>query len=260
MAEATRRQGWGRRLTWLAALLCFGAVAAALIAAIGSGQGFWHFRAGLTTLRYAFYAAAGGVAVAILALAVARRDGKLLLINLAALVVALGFVLYAGSLARTAYSLPPIHDVTTNLADVPQFTRLAVREDNYKSVEKTDRADLRPLAPQQRWAALHREAYGDLRTVRVPWPPAETVRRAEQLARERGWEIARAEPERGEIEATATSLFFRFKDDVILRARAAANGTGSEVDMRSISRVGGSDVGMNAKRIRSFLADLQQAG
>jgi hypothetical protein len=260
MAEMTRGKSWGRRLSWLAALLCFGAVAAALIAAVGAGQGLWHFRAGLTTLRYAFYAAAGGAVVALLALLVARRTGKLVLINLAALVVAVGFLLYAGSLAQTAYSVPPIHDVTTNLADMPVFTRLTVREDNYKSVEKTDRADLRPLAPQQRWAVLHREAYGDLRTVRVPWTPAETVQRAERLARDRGWEIARADPQAGEIEATATSLFFRFRDDVVLRARPAANGGGSDVDMRSISRVGGSDVGMNAKRIRSFLADLREAG
>jgi uncharacterized membrane protein YgdD (TMEM256/DUF423 family) len=260
MAETTRRSLWGRRLTWLAALLCFGAVAAALIAAVGAGQGFWHFRVGLTALRYAFYTAAGGVAVALIALLLARRTGRLLLVNLAALVVALGFVLYAGSLARTARSLPPIHDVTTNLDDVPQFSRLTVRADNYKSVETTDRADLQPLAPEQRWAALHRQAYGDLRTVHVPWTPAETVQRAERLARDRGWEIARADAGAGEIEATATSLFFRFKDDVVLRARPAASGGGSNVDMRSISRVGGSDVGMNAKRIRSFLADLRQAG
>jgi uncharacterized protein (DUF1499 family) len=32
---------------------------------------------------------------------------------------------------------------------------------------------------------------------------------------------------------------------------------GSIVDMRSISRVGGSDVGVNAERIREFLVDLQ---
>ena len=259
MAEVTTRSSWGRRLTWLAALLCFGAVGAALVLAIGAGQGLWHYRVGLMPLRYIFYAAAGGVAIALIALFLTRGVVKLMLVNLAALVVALGFVLYLGSLAQTAYSLPPIHDVTTNLADMPQFTRLTVRPDNLKSVEQTERADLRPLAPEQRWAVLHREAYGDLRTVRVPWSPAETVQRAERLARDRGWEIARADPQRGELEATATSLFFRFKDDVVLRARPDAEGGGSDVDMRSISRVGGSDVGMNAKRIRSFLADLQQA-
>jgi uncharacterized protein (DUF1499 family) len=61
------------------------------------------------------------------------------------------------------------------------------------------------------------------------------------------------------LEATETTFFFRFKDDVVVRARPAPGG-GSLVDMRSISRVGGSDVGLNAKRVRAFLADLQSQG
>lgn len=261
MAEATARRAWAGRLTLLAALLCFGAVLVALVMSIGSGQGWWHWRVGLTTLRYAFYAAAGGALLALVALLVGRRVGKLLLVNLLALVVAVGFLLYLGSLARTARALPPIHDITTNLADMPQFGRLRVRADNYASVEKTGRGDLQPLAPEARWRTLHAEAYGDLRTIRVATDVAATIRRAEQLARERGWEIARADPAAGILEATETSLFFRFKDDVVLRARpAAGGGSGTDVDMRSISRVGGSDVGMNAKRIRSFLEDLRRGG
>jgi uncharacterized protein (DUF1499 family) len=85
--------------------------------------------------------------------------------------------------------------------------------------------------------------------------PVDAIRRAEAIALDRGWDIAKSDPEAGRLEATATSLFFRFKDDVVIRARPAPDG-GSVVDMRSISRVGGSDVGMNAKRVREFLADL----
>ena len=259
MAQAaTKRRIWAGRLTALAALLCFGSVLIALILAVGSGQGLWHFRVGLGWLSYLFYGAAAGAVVALIALMVGRRVGKLLLINLLALIVAVGFLLYVGSLYRTATSVPPIHDITTNLADMPQFSRLRVREDNLKGMEKAPRPELEPLTPKQRWQALHREAYSDLRTVRVPWTVAETVSRAERLARERGWDIARADPAAGLLETTATSLFFRFKDDVVLRARpAAAGGSGTDIDMRSISRVGGSDVGMNAKRIREFLADLR---
>jgi len=261
MADAPRRRAAAGRLTGIAALLCFGSVLFALVMAIGAGQEWWHFRTGLTTLRYAFYAASSGAALALVALIVGRRVRKLLLVNLLALIVAVGFLLYVGSLARTAYSLPPIHDITTNLADMPQFSRLRVREDNFKSVEKTERSDLQPMAPEARWRTLHAEAYGDLRTVRLPGSVAETIRRAEGLARERGWEMARVDPAAGILEATETSLFYRFKDDVVLRARPAAGGAaGTDVDMRSISRVGGSDVGMNAKRIRSFLEDLQRGG
>jgi uncharacterized protein (DUF1499 family) len=95
--------------------------------------------------------------------------------------------------------------------------------------------------------------------VQLAAPPAEAIRRAAALARDRGWEIAAEDTARGTLEATATSRFFRFRDDVVIRARPAPGG-GSLIDMRSISRVGGSDVGMNAKRIRAFLADLQGQG
>jgi hypothetical protein len=258
MADTGKRRNWAGRLTALAALLCFGSVLLALVLAVGSGQGWWHFRVGLMPLRYIFYAAGAGGAVALLALFLGRRTGKLILANLLALVVAAGFMLYLGGFAQTAKAVPPIHDITTNLADMPQFSRLPVREDNYKSVEKTSRDDLRPLPPAERWRRLHAEAYGDLRTVRVPWSVAETVQRAERLARDKGWEIARADAAAGALEATATTFFFRFKDDVVLRARAAPGGGGTDVDMRSLSRVGGSDVGKNAERIREFLADLQE--
>ena len=87
--------------------------------------------------------------------------------------------------------------------------------------------------------------------------PADAIRKAARLARERGWQIARVDTAAGTLEATDTSLFFRFKDDVVVRARPAPGG-GSLVDMRSISRVGGSDVGVNAERVRDFLADLQR--
>ncbi|HEX8194383.1 MAG TPA: DUF1499 domain-containing protein [Allosphingosinicella sp.] len=258
MAETAKRRNWAEGLTALAALLCFGSVLLALILAVGSGQGWWHFRVGLMPLRYIFYAAGAGGALALLALLLGRRERKLVLTNLLALLVAAAFMIYLGGLARTAFSVPPIHDITTNLSDMPQFSRLPVREDNYKSVEKTSRADLQPLPPVERWRRLHAEAYGDLRTVRVPWSVAETVQRAERVARGKGWEIARVDPAAGALEATDTTFFFRFKDDVVLRARPAPGGGGTEVDMRSLSRVGGSDVGKNAERIRNFLADLQR--
>jgi len=86
------------------------------------------------------------------------------------------------------------------------------------------------------------------------------VRRAEALARDRGWVVANVDARAGIVEATATTLFFRFKDDVVVRVRPdPARPGGSVVDMRSISRVGGSDVGVNAARIRAFLADLAKA-
>jgi uncharacterized protein (DUF1499 family) len=64
-------------------------------------------------------------------------------------------------------------------------------------------------------------------------------------------------PDEGRIEATATTFWFGFKDDVVIRLRPEAGGT--RVDVRSESRVGGSDVGANAARIRAYSAKLRQA-
>jgi uncharacterized protein (DUF1499 family) len=262
MAEAVRNGGWAGRLTNLALLLSIGGVVAALIAAVGSGQGAWHFRIGFTILRYAFFAAIAGGLIAIIGLVLARRRrlGKLTALNLLALVVGLAFVLYLGAQIRTARTVPAIHDVTTNLQDMPQFTVLKVREDNLENVPDNDDRKLKALDPESRWKALHLQAYSDIRPVRVPWSVAETIQRAERVARANGWEIAKADPQAGILEATDTTRFFRFKDDVVVRARPGPEVKGgTTVDVRSISRVGGSDVGMNAKRIRAFLKDLQNS-
>ena len=261
MTDTTRRGDWGRRLSWLALGLALGGLAAALIAAAGSGAGAWTFRTGFGILRYAFYAAAAGGVLAIVAFFVARRGGaRTGRINLVTLVIALAFVAYLMSHIATARSVPAIHDATTDLADVPQFAALTVRADNLEDIPDDGRSDLAALDPEQRWKAIHREAYGDLRSIRLPQPPAVVVQRAEELVRNRGWDIARVDRQAGTVEATATTLFFRFKDDVVVRVRPdPARPGGSIVDMRSISRVGGSDVGVNAARIRAFLADLQAA-
>ncbi len=71
-----------------------------------------------------------------------------------------------------------------------------------------------------------------------------------------GWEIVAAAPLQYRVEATARTLMFGFKDDVVIRITPAENG--SRIDVRSVSRVGRSDLGANAKRIRKFLKSLEE--
>lgn len=262
MTAQGRSTGWARRLSWMALALSFGALAGALVAALGTGAGWWAYGAGLGALRYALIAAVAGGLLAIVAWIVARRTGaRTGWINAISLAMAVLFVGYLGSMIVTARSVPAIHDVTTDLDDAPEFRKLAVRPDNLANVPDNVRADLKALPPEARWKALHRSAYSDLEPLRIAAPPAEVVRRAERIARDRGWEVALVDAEAGVVEATATTLFFRFKDDVAVRVRPdPARPGGSVVDMRSISRVGISDVGVNAKRIRAFLDDLAEAG
>ena len=85
-------------------------------------------------------------------------------------------------------------------------------------------------------------------------PPAQAFERAERTARAMGWQIVAAVPDALRIEATDTTLLFGFKDDVVIRIRPS--GQGSVVDVRSLSRIGGSDIGTNARRVRRFLDRL----
>jgi uncharacterized protein (DUF1499 family) len=87
--------------------------------------------------------------------------------------------------------------------------------------------------------------------------PAEAFTRAAAAVEQLGWEVVAAVPAEGRIEATDTTRFFGFKDDVVIRLRAEGGGT--RIDVRSKSRVGMGDVGANAARVRKFLA-LVKAG
>lgn len=235
-----------------------GSILLALIAALGSGWGMWHFSFGFQLLMVAFAAAVLAVLIGAVMGWWAKRKGRVSPRPLRWLGMALGgaFAVYMLSMVYTARTVPAIHDISTDLADPPQFKTLALREDYLDNIPGKDDPEMRGMNPLQRWAAVHAKSYGDIRSVRIAMPVAEAIAKAERIAKERGWEIALADPVEGRLEATDTTRFFRFKDDVVLRVRPTEDGTGSIIDMRSISRVGVSDLGVNAKRVRSFLADM----
>ena len=89
-------------------------------------------------------------------------------------------------------------------------------------------------------------------------PPDDVFDRSEQVVQGLGWEVVNADRAAGRIEATDTTFWFGFKDDVVVRIRPADNG--SRVDLRSVSRVGGGDIGANAARIRAFSSRLTSPG
>ena len=71
-----------------------------------------------------------------------------------------------------------------------------------------------------------------------------------------GWTIVASDPEAGRIEASQQSRWFRFTDDIVIRI--AGDGAGTRIDMRSTSRQGHSDYGINAARIRAFMGALRR--
>lgn len=146
---------------------------------------------------------------------------------------------------------PPIHDVSTDLQDIPDFVAvLPLRANAPNSMVYGDS----PNMTRERNAQLQRDAYPDLVPMTYQASEEEMFGRALAAVAQMGWELVDANADAGRIEATATTFWLRFKDDVVIRIRPM--GPTTVVDARSLSRVGGGDVGANAKRLRKFFEIL----
>jgi uncharacterized protein (DUF1499 family) len=111
--------------------------------------------------------------------------------------------------------------------------------------------------PGNATADQQKRGYPDIKPLELPLPPADAFARALDAAKGMGWEIAAADAAAGRIEATATTPWFGFHDDVVIRVVPAPKG--SRIDVRSVSRVGRGDFGTNSKRIRAYLEKLGHA-
>ena len=231
------------RLALVAAILAAAFVAGAAPAYRYGGFDLPH---AFELMRWGTYAVGGAGALAViwLVLALVGRSAVGLGSVLMALVIAAGAAYFPISMKLKADSLPFIHDVTTDTANPPIFVAIApIRADAPNGVDyKTD-------------PALQQKGYADIQPVTSDLAPAAFFEKALKVAKDMGWEIAAVSPEQGRIEATDTTAWWGFKDDIVIRV--AAEGSGSRLDIRSMSRVGKSDVGKNAERIRAFIEKLQ---
>lgn len=136
----------------------------------------------------------------------------------------------------------PIHDITTAPEDPPVFDAVvAARADAPNTLEYDAEA----------LAEVTREKYPFVQPLLTDMDPAAAQARAVAVVEELGWELVQASEPPGRVEATDTTLFYGFKDDVVIRLRPENGGT--RIDLRSVSRVGQSDLGANAARIKAFL-------
>jgi uncharacterized protein (DUF1499 family) len=214
------------------------------------------YRVGILSLPIAFgmlrWAAYVGIAAIVFAVPPAMfgyARGQRLRVLVSALAL-LGGALAFGipfQFQQSARSVPPIHDITTDLENPPVFEAVVpLRADAPNSLERPA-----TLVQQQR------EGYPDLAPVTLPTPPAQAFDRALAAAQDAGWRIVTADKNAGRIEATDTTRWFGFEDDVVVRLTPW--GSGTRVDVRSVSRIGRSDIGTNARRIRRYLAALQDS-
>jgi uncharacterized protein (DUF1499 family) len=235
-APATFRLGVGVALA---------AVLVIALAGLGSRWGWWTFRTGFSLLRWGGYAALAGAALTLLG-ALRRRTPARLAAAVLVAGVALATVAVPWRWQRTARRVPPIHDITTDTERPPEFVALRDRRPGARNPVEYGGPEV---------AAKQRAGYPDLAPATLPVPPRAALARAERAARELGWAVVAVDTAAGRLEATERTRWFGFYDDVVVRV-APADG-GSRVDVRSLSRVGGSDVGTNAARIRRFLAALR---
>ena len=239
-ASVTARVGLGLTVAGSLALLLSG---------VGSRWDWWDFRTGFLILRWTLYAGLAVIVVALagLVLGLLARTGRSLLVSLVTLALIAAVAAVPVGYLRSAGRVPPIHDITTDLDDPPRFVSvLPLRRGAPNAAEYGGAA----LAAQQR------AGYPDLGPLRLATPPDRVFARAVEVARALGWEIVSAAPAEGRLEATDRTRWFGFRDDVVVRV--AAEGTGTRVDVRSVSRVGRSDLGTNARRIRRFLEGLRE--
>lgn len=246
MALPGKLSACARPLALCAVAASLGALLLMALSGFGSRFGIWQFRTGFAILKWSALlglTAALVAAVAIFCAAKARHYGALLAGIVAFVLGASAFgVPYSWKLK--AGKVPRIHDISTDLDHPPPFVTLAPSRNGEIAY------------PGAAVAAQQLKAYPDLKTVVLGVPMPRAYQSALETAREMGWQIAAAVPGEGRIEATDTTFWYGFKDDIAIRIFPADDR--SLVDVRSASRVGISDLGTNAQRIRSFLARLTQ--
>lgn len=198
-----------------------------------------------TSLRFGVYVGGAALILIILNVLLNRKNtqwGS----TFAYAVLALVAVAMPVSMMSKASAVPPIHDITTDVTNPPVFVAVAPLREGAPNPITYEGGE---VTKQQL------EAYPEIKTQLLPQNLETVLSAAEKAIVSLGWERAQgALP--NTLEATDTTLWFGFKDDVVIRLTPKSNNT--LVDMRSKSRVGKSDLGKNAQRINAFFDELRK--
>lgn len=266
------REVWGKLALVAALLLPFWFLAASLATKFGlidwrAGFGMMTFTLGGPVIGAVLLLAIVALALALLVKPRAGIGRALLALAIPVAVAGTAFVLLIGP----AQKAPFLHDVATDVNDPPRFgasilaARAAVAGGNgneamdapLRTLPSYAAAAVSPrVAPvaDKTVGELVRTGYPSLQPLKLALPPAEAFAKARAGAEAKGWTVSNADAAAGTFDATEELFWFGFKDDIAVRVRPAADG--SVIDVRSASRVGLSDVGVNAKRVQDYLARL----
>jgi hypothetical protein len=243
------------------------ALVVALTASFGTRLGFWNYETGFEIL----YPAIGIGAVAALsgafwlASALRNNDSTGWRWGFAGLIGGLILLFIPISDARRAWSAPPIHDISTDVGRAPQFVALLpLRKDATNGPDYDGAKKVVLKGKITAVAELQKLAYPDIKPLGKLLNPRNDPKvdskailfwHAFETAKRMGWNIVAFDENKGTIEATDTTFWFGFTDDIAIRVQPAGT-MGARLDIRSKSRVGTSDYGRNAERVQDYLAAL----
>lgn len=239
-------------LQWWAKLLFLIAVLLLLLlpsAALGHRWGLLNLSTSFSLLGVVVVVGLISLLLAIFALLYANKKGLIMDIKVTGMTIGTLLIplMVMGFQIGKARSVPAIHDITTNAENLPTFNvAVQLRENSPNDLEYGQDS----LSGQQLWS-LQQQAYPEIRSIHSELPVTEAIARATELLEQQGLEITGTDTANGRIEAVDTTFWFGFKDDLVVRIKP--DGSGSVIDLRSVSRVGQSDLGANARRISRFI-------
>ena len=210
------------------------------------------FQMDVINLTYAFYGLRGAVILGGIALVLAliqvifmRKTISWPITGIAVICAAVAVIMPVSQMMK-AKSVPPIHDITTDLVNPPKFVAiLALRADAPNPAEYQGEE----IAKQQR------QAYPEIKTQGYKQTTEQVFDAALAALKDMGLEVVNSDKTLGLIEAYDTTTWFGFVDDVVIRIQSADQIT--LMDARSKSRLGRSDVGKNAERLNDLIARVK---
>ena len=235
---------WSRRLALFA-------IAVVLLVIVIVNLGFLEPVPAIATLAGSLFFALVAMVLGFGAFVVIWRQGlRGIGLAVAALGIGVAMLAYPTYLGVLFYRLPAVNDITTDPVDPPRFEAIArLRPRGANSVAYPGAAAMK----------LQRATYPDIEPLVVSVPPAEAYEAALAVITKRKWRIVDVRPplagrREGRVEAVVRTPLMGFRDDVVIRVRAAEDG--ARVDMRSASRFGTHDFGANASRLRALSNDI----
>jgi uncharacterized protein (DUF1499 family) len=236
-----------RLITWGTLISVLGALTV-LLSGYGYQWGWWHFGTGFSMIPWGTGAAVlGGVIASVGFFKISNRSQNQTIMGYLGIGLALIALLNIGYwYLEVQKGYPPIHDISTDTLNPPEFDAIVPLRADAPNPPEYIRGET---------SAAQKAFYSDIDPIETTLNYDQAYDRALESARDMPWTLVDESREEGRIEAYHKLAWFGFIDDVVIRVDTTE--TGSIIDIRSKSRIGRGDLGVNAKRIRSYIEEFE---